>query len=154
MKTGSTENRRTWLTRWLLELCGQDSTSGREDALLPALRTLLEELGAEILEQPVSQGRTNVLALWGEPRVLFSTHLDTVPPFIPPVLEGDILRGRGACEAKGQIAAQLGAEPGGGLAEPEPAQVGAVALGAEGEGVVVSGVGGERGAEREREQHE
>jgi len=109
MKTGSTENRRTWLTRWLLELCGQDSTSGREDALLPALRALLEELGAEIHEQPVSQGRTNVLALWGEPRVLFSTHLDTVPPFIPPVLEGDILRGRGACEAKGQIAAQLGA---------------------------------------------
>ena len=35
-------------------------------------------------------GRTNVLALWGEPRVLFSTHLDTVPPFIPPRLEGDV----------------------------------------------------------------
>lgn len=109
MKIGCTENRRTWLTRWLLELCAQDSTSGREDALLPALRSLLSELGASIHEQPVGEGRTNVLALWGEPRVLFSTHLDSVPPFIPPVLDGDILRGRGACDAKGQIVAQLSA---------------------------------------------
>jgi acetylornithine deacetylase len=41
--------------------------------------------------------------------VLFSTHLDTVPPFLPPWLEGDTLHGRGACDAKGQIVAQLGA---------------------------------------------
>ncbi len=109
MKIGCTENRRTWITRWLLELCDRDTTSGHEDAMLPALRSLLAELGAEILEQPVGPGRTNILALWGAPRVLFSTHLDTVPPFIPPTLDGDLLRGRGACEAKGQIVAQLGA---------------------------------------------
>jgi acetylornithine deacetylase len=88
-------------------LCAADSTSGREDALLPPLRRLLDTLGATLVEQPVAPGRTNVLALWGKPRVLFSTHLDTVPPFLPPVLAGETLRGRGACDAKGQIVAQL-----------------------------------------------
>jgi acetylornithine deacetylase len=41
--------------------------------------------------------------------VLFSTHLDTVPPFVPPRLEREVVWGRGACDAKGQIVAQLGA---------------------------------------------
>lgn len=77
--------------------------------MLPALRSLLGSLGAEIHEQPVAPGRTNVLATWGDPRVLFSTHLDTVPPFLPPHLEGGAVHGRGSCDAKGQIVAQLGA---------------------------------------------
>jgi len=104
-----TADLRTWLTDKVLDLCARDSTSGEEDALLPILRPLLAELGAEVVEQPVAPGRTNVLATWGRPRVLFSTHLDTVPPFLPPRLEGDLLHGRGACDAKGQIVAQLGA---------------------------------------------
>lgn len=95
------------MQHWLLRLCEVDSTSGREDALLPLLHQLLTEMGAEIFEQPVAPGRTNVLALWGRPRVLFSTHLDTVPPFIPPRKEGHFLYGRGTCDAKGQIMAQL-----------------------------------------------
>jgi acetylornithine deacetylase len=57
----------------------------------------------------VAEGRTNVLALWGRPRVLFSTHLDTVPPYFLPRIEGDVLLGRGTCDAKGQIVAQLAA---------------------------------------------
>ena len=104
-----TADLRRWLTGRLETLCACDSSSGREDALLPALRPLLAELGAAVVEQPVAPGRTNVLATWGQPRVLFSTHLDTVPPFLPPRLEGEILHGRGACDAKGQIVAQLGA---------------------------------------------
>lgn len=100
---------RDWLAGRLLELCAADTTSGAEDAGLPALRTLLAELGADITEQPVAPGRTNVLAAWGTPRVLFSTHLDTVPPFIAPRREGDRILGRGACDAKGQILAQLAA---------------------------------------------
>ena len=104
-----TADLRTWLTDKVFDLCARDSTSGEEDALLPALLPLLAELGAEVVEQPVAPGRTNVLATWGRPRVLFSTHLDTVPPFLPPRLEGDLLHGRGACDAKGQIVAQLGA---------------------------------------------
>lgn len=98
-----------WLRRWLTDLCAVDTTSGREDAGLEPLEALLRALGADVLRQPVAPGRTNVLARWGEPRVLFSTHLDTVPPYLPPRWEGDVLWGRGACDAKGQVVAQLAA---------------------------------------------
>ncbi len=98
---------------WLLDrteaLCRADTTTGREDHGLPALRCLLRELGASVDVQQVAPGRHNVLATWGVPRLLFSTHLDTVPPFLPPRRSGDVLHGRGTCDAKGQIAAQLGA---------------------------------------------
>jgi len=100
---------RSWLSARLMTLCSDETTSGQEDAGLPALRKLLEELGATVVEQPVAAGRTNVLALWGRPRVLFSTHLDTVPPYFSPRIEGEVLFGRGSCDAKGQILAQLGA---------------------------------------------
>ncbi len=96
-----------WMQYWLLRLCEMDSTSGREDAMLPSLHQILGEMGAEVFEQPVATGRTNVLAMWGRPRVLFSTHLDTVPPFIPPRKQGNAIYGRGTCDAKGQIMAQL-----------------------------------------------
>lgn len=99
----------TWLLDRTEALCRADTTTGREDHGLPALRTLLSELGATIELQPVAPGRHNVLATWGVPRLLFSTHLDTVPPFLPPRRSGDWLGGRGTCDAKGQIAAQLGA---------------------------------------------
>lgn len=100
---------RHWLASWLPRLCAVDTTSGEEDAGLSILRELLTELGAVIAEQPVAPGRTNVLATWGTPTVLFSTHLDTVPPFIAPRREGDRIWGRGSCDAKGQILAQLAA---------------------------------------------
>jgi len=97
-----------WMRQWLLRLCEVDSTSGREDAMLPLLRELLaEDLGAQVVEQEVGPDRTNVLATWGRPKVLFTTHLDTVPPFIPPRLEENAIWGRGTCDAKGQIMAQL-----------------------------------------------
>ena len=92
----------------LLEaLCALDSTTGREAAVLPALLPALEALGARVEVREFLPGRCNVLATWGEPRVLFSTHLDTVPPYLPPRWQGETLYGRGACDAKGQIVAQL-----------------------------------------------
>lgn len=93
--------------RLIEDLCALDSTTGREAALLPALLPALEALGARVEVRELAPGRCNVLATWGEPRVLFSTHLDTVPPFLPPRWEGDALFARGACDAKGQIVAQL-----------------------------------------------
>jgi len=92
----------------LLEsLCALDSTTGREAEVLPALLPALEAMGAKVEVREFLPGRCNVLATWGEPRILFSTHLDTVPPFIAPAWDGDTLRGRGSCDAKGQIVAQL-----------------------------------------------
>ncbi len=99
----------SWLSARLMALCAAETTSGQEDVGLAGMRQLLSELGATVVEQPVAPGRTNVLALWGRPRVLFSTHLDTVPPYLPPRLEGQTVFGRGTCDAKGQIVAQLAA---------------------------------------------
>jgi len=90
----------------LADLCALDSTTGQEAALLPALVPVLEALGARVEVRELAPGRCNVLATWGEPRILFSTHLDTVPPFLPVRLEGDTLFARGACDAKGQMVAQ------------------------------------------------
>lgn len=91
----------------LAGLCALDSTSGQEAALLPALLPALHARGAQVTVQDLGPGRCNVLATWGEPAVLFTTHLDTVPPFLPVRREGGALFARGACDAKGQIAAQL-----------------------------------------------
>ena len=49
----------------------------------------------------------NVLATRDPPEVVLSTHIDTVPPFFPSRVEGDRLYGRGSCDAKGILAAQM-----------------------------------------------
>ena len=101
---------RDWMLDRLLALCAEDTTTGHEDRGLAALHTLLKELGADVELQRVAPGRSNVLARWsGDPKALFSTHLDTVPPYIAPRRQGDLLHGRGACDAKGQIVAQFAA---------------------------------------------
>lgn len=100
---------RELLADWLVRLCAIDTTTGREGAALSCLRDILTQLEATIHEQPVGDGRSNVLATWAEPRVLFSTHIDTVPPFIAPRRHNDTIHGRGSCDAKGQAVAQLGA---------------------------------------------
>lgn len=94
----------------LLDLCAVDSTTGREHAVLPTLRTMLEGAGASVSVQRVEGGRDNMLATWSPtPRVLFTTHTDTVPPFIAPRDTDDAVWGRGSIDAKGQIVAQLAA---------------------------------------------
>jgi acetylornithine deacetylase len=95
------------IARWLMRV---DSTSGREGELVTLFGSALEELGWQVRRIPVTKGRDDLLATAGEgPFVTLSTHLDTVPPFIPPSLDGDRLRGRGACDAKGIAAAMLSA---------------------------------------------
>ncbi|MGE3171480.1 MAG: M20 family metallopeptidase [Planctomycetota bacterium] len=97
-----------WMLDRLEALCAADTTTGHEDRGLPALEALLRELGADVERLQVEPGRTNVWASWSaRPRLLFSTHLDTVPPYLPPTRSGDLLHGRGACDAKGQVVAQL-----------------------------------------------
>ncbi len=56
----------------------------------------------------VSENQNNVIAYLNDtPRVWFSTHIDTVPPFIPPTEDDEKIYGRGSCDAKGIIAAQI-----------------------------------------------
>jgi acetylornithine deacetylase len=68
----------------------------------------LEGRGWRVTRKPVRAGRVDVLATAGEgPYVTLSTHLDTVPPYIPPRRDDTHLYGRGACDAKGIAAAML-----------------------------------------------
>lgn len=84
-----------------------DSTTGSESRVILAMAALLESRGWPVQRIPVSNGRDCLLARSEpDPDVTLSTHLDTVPPFLPPVLDGDRLSGRGACDAKG-IAASM-----------------------------------------------
>ncbi len=84
------------------------SVSGDEEAVGFWLRDHLQSLGWKVELQKVSENQNNVIAwLNDKPRVWFSTHIDTVPPFIPPVVDDEKIYGRGACDAKGIIAAQI-----------------------------------------------
>lgn len=85
-----------------------DSTSGSEGTVMDFTASLLAQGGWEVERIPVTEGRTNLYAHdGGHPLVTLSTHLDTVPPYIPPRLEGDTLWGRGACDAKGIAASMI-----------------------------------------------
>jgi acetylornithine deacetylase len=86
-----------------------DSTTGREGEAGRWLSDYLRRAGYAVVEQPVSDDRFNIIATAGEPSVMLSTHFDCVPPFFPSRVEGDRLVGRGACDAKGIIAAQIAA---------------------------------------------
>ena len=80
-----------------------DSTSGRERTMAEWLYDHLEAPSRQRFE--VGDGTLNLLFSWGEPRIVFCTHMDTVPPYIPPRMDRDRVYGRGACDAKGQILA-------------------------------------------------
>lgn len=84
------------------------SVSGDEGAVGFWLRDHLQSLGWTVELQRVSDNQNNVVAWLNDtPRVWFSTHMDTVPPFIPPTEDDEKIYGRGACDAKGIIAAQI-----------------------------------------------
>ncbi len=85
-----------------------DSTSGREGDVIAFAQDFLERRGWTVRRIPVSDGRDNIVATWTDAAaVTLSTHLDTVPPFIPPRVEGGQLWGRGACDAKGIAASMI-----------------------------------------------
>ena len=96
------------LTRRLIDI---ESVTPNEreigDFLFDYLRPLAERHGGSIEKQEVEPGRNNVWAHWGEPEVVFSTHMDTVPPFLPSKEDGEFVWGRGACDTHGIAAAML-----------------------------------------------
>ncbi len=96
------------LTRRLIDI---ESISGNEGAVGAELYDELCRLGYTTHKMPIEHQRFNVIATIDEraPEIVFSTHMDTVPPFIPSSEDADNVYGRGACDAKGIIAAQIAA---------------------------------------------
>jgi acetylornithine deacetylase len=101
------------------QLCEIESTTYHEGLLGDFLADFLSRRGWEVEKTPVPQPsesaaagpRWNVYAgVAGEtPDLVFSTHLDTVPPYIPFSEDAEFLYGRGVCDAKGILAAQVAA---------------------------------------------
>ncbi|MBI2816795.1 MAG: M20/M25/M40 family metallo-hydrolase [Acidobacteria bacterium] len=92
------------LTRDLIEI---ESITGNEKNVALYLRDYLAAMGADVTLQDAEPDRPNVFAQWGKPDVVLTTHLDTVPPFIASREDDQFIYGRGACDAKGIIAAQI-----------------------------------------------
>ncbi len=95
------------LTRRLVDI---ESISGNEGAVGHALADELRGLGYSVQRMAVEGERANVFATSPQepnPAVVFSTHMDTVPPFIASSEDNDRVYGRGSCDAKGIIAAQI-----------------------------------------------
>ena len=97
LRINSTSGKERTVAKWLAErLPGMFPASNQ-----PVLR--VDEVGDDTL---------NLLLTWGEPKIVFCSHLDTVPPYIPPSLPvipgltgnlSEVITGRGSCDAKGQV---------------------------------------------------
>jgi len=96
------------LTRRLVDI---ESISGNEGAVGAELYEVLFNMGYTTHKMAVAHERFNVVAtIDGKaPELVFSTHMDTVPPFISSSEDHDNIYGRGSCDAKGIIAAQIAA---------------------------------------------
>jgi len=89
-------------------LMGIPSVSGEEATVGFFIRDYLKARGWTVEMQDVTDSQRNVIAYLNDsPRVWMSTHMDTVPPFVPPTEDDTKIYGRGACDAKGIIAAQI-----------------------------------------------
>ena len=95
------------LTRELIDI---PSVTGEEFEIGTAIAELLMRRGYRVELQDISPERSNIIATTDDrPRVVLSTHMDTVPPFIASSEDDEFIFGRGACDAKGIIAAQIAA---------------------------------------------
>ena len=101
------------LTKQLIEIESHRLCDGREAEIGRFLVDWFTERGIKAKLQPVLDGRSNVIA-WipaGDgPSLMLCGHLDTVPAgdmtdAFKPRIEDGLLRGRGACDMKGAVAA-------------------------------------------------
>jgi acetylornithine deacetylase len=95
------------MTEELVKIMSINSTSGKEAELARYIAENIHVPGATLEKQEVDDGTFNLFYRWGNPNIIFCTHLDTVPPFIAPETWDDKVTGRGACDAKGQIITAL-----------------------------------------------
>ena len=96
-------------TRQLVDI---ESITGNEGPVGDFLESELNRLGFAARKMPVEDSRCNVFATCPEqpkPAIVFSTHMDTVPPFISSGEDASRVYGRGSCDAKGIIAIQIAA---------------------------------------------
>jgi aspartate aminotransferase len=96
----------------LEQLMAIPSVSEEEADIGIFLERYLKDRGYSVELIPIAPGSTrrNVYAYMGDDRrarIMLTSHMDTVPPHIPFRLEGDIIYGRGACDDKGPLAAQI-----------------------------------------------
>src|SRR6202142_3768715 len=96
-------------TRQLVDI---ESITGNEGPVGNFLHQELTRMGYRAEKSSAELERRNVFATvpgHPQPQVVFSTHMDTVPPFIPSWEDATCIYGRGSCDAKGIIAAQIAA---------------------------------------------
>ncbi len=93
----------------LLDLISISSVTGQERVVAEALEGYLHRHfpEARVWRQPISEDRWNLIMERGAPAITLTTHMDVVPGGPSPAWTGDTIVGRGACDAKGQIVAQL-----------------------------------------------
>lgn len=91
------------------DLCRIPSPSGQEAAVVDFMAGRLGELGYRVTRLPVAPGRDVLYAILDAPVVVFSTHLDVVPPDLEFREDDEWLHGRGTCDAKGIAAAMVAA---------------------------------------------
>jgi acetylornithine deacetylase len=101
------------LTRQLVDI---ESVTPNEGEVCTFLENKLSDLASRfdgtVERMPVEAGRDNLLARFGRPDVVLSTHMDTVPPFFPSREDEKHIWGRGACDTKGLMASMLVASEG------------------------------------------
>jgi len=94
------------LTRALVAL---ETPTGSEGPATDLLEGALRRAGYRTVRQPVTPGRDNLLAFREPPALVFSTHVDCVPPYLPLSEDAESIHGRGSCDAKGLAAAMVAA---------------------------------------------
>lgn len=94
-------------TKFFLDILGIDSTSGRERALSQILCAEIGKWGCKVEHFAAADGTENLLFCWGKPEIVYCTHMDTVPPYSKPRVCGEVITGRGSCDAKGQVFAMF-----------------------------------------------
>lgn len=95
------------LTRELIDI---PSVTGEEFQIGTSLAELLNRRGYQVDLQEIENDRANLIATTGkQPKIVLSTHMDTVPPYFAASEDDEFIYGRGACDAKGIIAAQIAA---------------------------------------------
>lgn len=95
------------LERVLVSWLEIDSVTPNERDFLEHLEGVFQQRGYTLERQDVAEERWNLIARRGNPTLFYSTHVDTVPPFLTPRVEGNIIYGRGACDTKGGLLAMM-----------------------------------------------